>query len=171
MIKSMTGFGRCELTEGTRQFTVEIKSVNHRYLDLSVKLPKKLNYFEVGIRNLLKKYILRGKVDVYISYQDERENQVSVRYNKDVAQAYFDNLRQMSEDFGLDNDVRISQLSRYPEVFTLEEQTEDEEELWSQLEKTICGAAEKFVESRVIEGANLKNDLVAKLNQMLTYVD
>lgn len=171
MIKSMTGFGRCELTEGTRQFTVEIKSVNHRYLDLSVKLPKKLNYFEVGIRNLLKKYILRGKVDIYISYQDERENQVSVRYNKDVAQAYFDNLRQMSEDFGLDNDVRISQLSRYPEVFTLEEQTEDEEELWGQLERTIRGAAEKFVESRVIEGENLKSDLIAKLNQMLTYVD
>ena len=81
MIKSMTGFGRFELTEGTRHYTVEIKSVNHRYLDLSVKLPKKLNFFEVAVRNLLKRHIVRGKVDIYITYEDEREELLGVRYH------------------------------------------------------------------------------------------
>ena len=167
----MTGFGRFEKVEGTRHYTVEIKSVNHRYLDMSVKLPKKLNHFEVSIRNLLKKYILRGKVDVYISFVDEKESQVSVHYNKELAKAYYENLCQMSEDLGLENDIRISGLSRYPEVFTLEEQTEDEEELWSELEETVRGAAERFVESRITEGEHLKSDLTDKLNQMKTYVD
>lgn len=171
MIKSMTGFGRCESTIGTRHFTVEIKSVNHRYLDMSVKLPKKLSFFEVGVRNLLKKYILRGKVDVYITYEDEGEKPVCVRYNKEVAKSYYENLCQMSEDLGMENDVRLSGLARFPEVFTLEEQNEDEEELWSELEAVIRGAAKRFVESRTIEGEQLRSDLVAKLDQMISYVD
>ena len=85
----MTGFGRFELTEGTRHYTVEIKSVNHRYLDLSVKLPKKLNFFEVAVRNLLKRHIVRGKVDIYITYEDEREELLGVRYHPEVAREYY----------------------------------------------------------------------------------
>ena len=171
MIKSMTGFGRCELMEGTRKFTVEMKSVNHRYLDLNMKMPKKLNFFESSIRNELKNYIQRGKVDMFISYEDFSETTACVKYNKEIASEYYGYLQQMAADFGLDNDVRVSGLSRYPEVFTLEEQEEDEEEIWKILSKAIKQAAEGFVETRIKEGENLKNDLVSKLDGMLTHVD
>lgn len=170
MIKSMTGFGRSEVSFGQRKFTVEIKSVNHRYLDVSIKMPKKLNFFEASIRNLLKEYVQRGKVDLYITYEDFSEQTLSVTYHEEVAAAYLGYLKQMSETFGLEDDVRVSTLSRYPEVFTMEEQEIDEEGLWKDLEKAIRLASEAFVESRLKEGENLKNDLCGKLDGMLSQV-
>ena len=167
----MTGFGRFELTEGTRHYTVEIKSVNHRYLDLSVKLPKKLNFFEVAVRNLLKRHIVRGKVDIYITYEDEREELLGVRYHPEVAREYYENLCRMSEDLGLENDVSLVVLSHYPEVFTLEERTENETEVWDGLEQAILGAIERFIAARLAEGEHLKQDLLAKLSRMSACVD
>ena len=171
MIKSMTGFGRCEVQEAERKITVEMKSVNHRYLDVNIKMPKKLNFFEAAIRNELKKYIQRGKVDIFITYEDFTESNVCVKYNKELAAEYMEYFQKMAEDFGLDNDVRVSGLSRYPEVLTMEEQTIDEEALWQLLDKAIEGAAEGFVETRIKEGQNLREDLIEKLNGMLSHVD
>lgn len=171
MIKSMTGFGRYEYADEKRKFTVEIKSVNHRYLDVNIKMPKKLNFFESSIRNLLKEYMERGKVDLYITYEDYTEDNYSLRYNASLAGEYLKYLRQMAEEYGLDDDIRVSTLSRYPDVFVMEEQSIDEKELWSGLEKAIRGACEMFVASRIREGENLKNDLMAKLDKMLSYVD
>ena len=171
MIKSMTGFGRCEVSENNRKFTVEMKSVNHRYLDVNIKMPKKLNFFEAAIRGLLKDYIQRGKVDIFISYEDLTENNVCVKYNQDIAGEYLKYLKQMAEHFQLDDDIRVSTLSRYPEVFTMEEQAIDEEGIWKTLEKALTGACEGFVESRIREGEHLKNDLVQKLDMMLSHVD
>ncbi len=171
MIKSMTGFGRCEVAENNRKFTVEMKSVNHRYLDFNIKMPKKLNFFESAIRAELKQYISRGKVDIFITYEDFTENNTSIRYNRDVAAEYLRYLKQMSEEFGLEDDVRVSTLSKYPEVFTMEEQDIDEEELWKELQKAVAGAAEGFVQTRIAEGENLKNDLLEKLEGMLLLVD
>ncbi len=171
MIKSMTGFGRQEVTEGNRKFTVEIKSVNHRYLDVNIKMPKKLNFFESSIRSLLKEYMERGKVDLFISYEDYSEKNGALKYNEDIAGQYLAYLNEMAEHFKLENDIRVSTLSRYPEVFTMEEQTIDEKELWSVLEKAIRGACEQFVASRIKEGEHLRADLCDKLDGMLTYVD
>lgn len=171
MIKSMTGFGRCEVNEGSRKFTVEMKSVNHRYLDVNIKMPKKLNFFESSIRGELKNYIQRGKVDLFISYEDFSESNVCVKYNREIAGEYLRYLSQMAEEFSLDNDVRVSSLSRYPEVFTMEEQVVDESKLWEELQKALQGAAQNFVETRIREGENLKNDLIGKLEGMLTHVD
>lgn len=171
MIKSMTGFGRCEIAENNRKFTVEMKSVNHRYLDVNIKMPKKLNCFEAAIRAELKNYISRGKVDLFITYEDFSEANSVVHYNKEVAQEYLGYLRQMAQEFGLDDDIRVSTLSKYPEVFTMEEQNVDEEELWKELQQVIRGAAEMFVESRVREGENLRDDLIQKLDGMLKMVD
>ena len=170
MIKSMTGFGRAEYADSNRKFTVEIKSVNHRYLDMAIKMPKKLNFFEAAIRNELKNSIQRGKVDVFITYEDYTENNVGIKYNKDVAEEYLKYLKQMSEEFELDLDVRVSTLSRYPEVFSMEEIDVDEEEIWAGLKIAIDGAALKFVDARIKEGENLKNDLILKLDDMLTHV-
>ena len=171
MIKSMTGFGRCEIAENNRKFTVEMKSVNHRYLDVNIKMPKKLNFFESAIRAELKNYISRGKVDIFIAYEDLTEENTSIRYNKQVAAEYLKYLKDMAEEFGLEDDVRVSTLSRYPEVFTMDEVTVDEEELWKTLQKAIKTAAEGFVETRITEGENLRQDLIAKLDGMLKLVD
>lgn len=171
MIKSMTGFGRCEITENNRKFTVEMKSVNHRYLDVNIKMPKKLNFFESAIRNELKNFISRGKVDVFITYEDFTENNTTIRYNKEVAGEYMKYLKQIAQDFELDDDIRVSTLSRYPEVLTMEEVTLDEEELWKGLQKAIVGASEGFVQTRIVEGENLKEDLIGKLDHMLELVD
>ncbi len=170
MIQSMTGFGRCEITEGARKISVEMKAVNHRYLDVSIKMPKKLNVFEAAIRSELKNYIQRGKVDIFITYEDTSENTVMIRYNPEVAAEYMRYLNQMSEQFGLDNDVRTSTLSRYPEVFTMDEQDGDEEEIWKMLKKAVDGAAQGLSETRIREGENLKNDLLSKLDDMLAGV-
>lgn len=164
MIKSMTGFGRCEIQKGSRKFTVELKSVNHRYLDVNIRMPKKLNFFETAIRTLLKSYANRGKVDIFITYEDLSQSQVSVKYNAALAAEYLKYLRQMEEEFGLENDVRVSVLSRYPEVLTMEEQSEDEEELWNGLKEALEGAFGQFVETRKAEGENLKKDILSKLN-------
>lgn len=170
MIKSMTGFGRCEHSDDKRKIIVEMKSVNHRYLDVNIKMPKKLNFFESAIRNELKTYIQRGKVDLFISLEDFSENNVTVKYNNDIAAEYLKYLRQMSHEFDLEDDIRVSTLSRYPEVLTMEDQTPDEEEIWKLLKYTIDSAAEGFVETRKAEGENLKNDLIEKLNGMLEHV-
>ena len=164
MIKSMTGFGRCEVQKDSRKFTVELKSVNHRYLDVNIRMPKKLNFFETAIRTLLKSYANRGKVDIFITYEDLSQAQVSVKYNAALAAEYMKYLKQMEEEFGLENDVRVSTLSRYPEVFTMEEQSEDEEELWNGLKEALEGAFAQFVETRKTEGENLKKDILSKLD-------
>lgn len=136
MLKSMTGFGRSEIANERQKITVEMKAVNHRYCDLNIKMPKKLSIFEAAIRNLLKKYIQRGKVDVFITYEDYTENHMVLRYNEELAAQYVSVLNKMGEQFGIENDVRVSSLSRYPDVLTLEEQSVDEDELWSVLE--VC---------------------------------
>lgn len=166
MIKSMTGFGRCEVAENNRRFTVEIKAVNHRYLDVNIKMPKALGFFEAAIRGELKNYISRGKVDIFITYEDFSEKTSAVRYNRELAQEYLGYLRQMTEEFGLEDDIRVSTLSRYPDVFTMEDTGVDEEELWKELQKAIAGAAEMFVEARTAEGENLRRDLLEKLDGM-----
>lgn len=166
MIKSMTGFGRSEAVTGERKITVELKSVNHRYLDLSIKMPKKLSFLESAIRNLMKTYIQRGKVDVFITYEDYTLNSGALKYNKELAAEYLGYLRQMQEEFGLENDIKVSTLSRYPEVLTMEDQSPDEEELWSFLEPVLRQACEKFVDARVLEGHNLEKDLLEKLEKL-----
>ena len=166
MLKSMTGFGRCETIEGQRKFTVEIKGVNHRYLDVNIRMPKKLNFFESQIRNTLKQYVQRGKVDLFITYEDTSENQISLKYNEVLAKEYLTYFKQMEESFQLENDIRVSTLSRYPEVLTMEEQAPDEDELWNVLAKTLHKALAQFSETRAGEGERLKADIMSKLGQM-----
>ena len=164
MLKSMTGFGRCEETDGLRKITVELKSVNHRYFDMSIRMPKKLNFFEAAIRNLVKNYAQRGKIDMFISYEDLTEGASSLKCNEALASEYLAQFKSLSEKLGVDNDIRVSTFLRCPEVFSMDEQSIDEDALWSLLEKTVKGACEKFVETRIAEGAALKADLLQKLD-------
>ena len=161
MIRSMTGFGHGEVSNDKNQkVTVEMKSVNHRYCDISLKLPKKLAMFEANIRNIMKEYASRGKIDIYVSYEDLSETAVSLHYNQAMAE------EKMQEDFNIETKITAEALAKYPEVVTIEEVQQDEEVWWELLEAALRQAAEKFVETRTIEGANLKRDLLGKLDQM-----
>ena len=171
MIKSMTGFGRYEAVTDECKLSVEIKAVNHRYLDLSIKMPKKFNYFEAAMRTLLKDYIQRGKVDVFITYEDYTEEQVSLKYNSSLAAEYMEKFEAMASQFGIKNDVTVAALARCPEVLIMEQVPEDEDRIWALLEDVLKKAAEGFVDTRVREGENLKKDLLGKLDSMLSLVD
>ena len=167
MIRSMTGFGHGEVSNDKNQkVTVEMKSVNHRYCDISLKLPKKLAMFEANIRNIMKEYASRGKIDIYVSYEDLSETAVSLHYNQAMAEEYMQVFKKMQEDFNIETKITAEALAKYPEVVTIEEVQQDEEVWWELLEAALRQAAEKFVETRTIEGANLKRDLLGKLEQM-----
>ena len=166
MIKSMTGFGRSEIVKGNRKISVEIKSVNHRYLEAGIKMPKKLNVFESRMRDLLKKYATRGKIDIFINYEDDSESQVNLKFNQNIADEYMAIFNNMSEKYNLKNDMTVGGLARFPEVITMDEVQEDEEELWHFIDEAMKAALEQFVNTRILEGENLKKDLLGKLDHM-----
>ena len=171
MLKSMTGFGRCENITDEYRISVEMKAVNHRYLDLSIKMPTKFNYFEASIRTLLKKYIQRGKVDLFINYEDYTQGNMCLKYNRALAAEYMDYFNKMAEEFSIQNDVKVSTLAKFPEVFSMEQAPDDEEHLWGILSAALEDAAVRFVQSREVEGEHLKNDLLGKLDYMTGLVD
>ncbi len=166
MIKSMTGFGRSEIVKGNRKISVEIKSVNHRYLEAGIKMPKKLNVFESRMRDLLKKYATRGKIDIFINYEDDSESQVNLKFNQNIADEYMAIFNNMYEKYNLKNDMTVGGLAIFPEVITMDEVQEDEEELWHFIEEAMKAALEQFVNTRILEGENLKKDLLGKLDHM-----
>lgn len=171
MISSMTGFGRMESVKDKLKITVEMKAVNHRYLDLNIKIPKKLSIFEIEIRTVLKKAIQRGKVDVFITFEDSSETASVLHYNETLAGEYIKYFRQMAGKFNLEDDIRVSTLARFPEIFTMEEQDADETALKEVLNEAIQGAVAKFLDSRMREGENLKKDMLDKLDELLVNVD
>ena len=171
MIKSMTGYGRAEFANDDLKITVEIKSVNNRYLDIGIKMPRQLGMLESSIRAELKKYIKRGKVDVYIAYEDLKEANVEVKYNSKIAGEYLGYLRQMAQEYGITDDIRVSNLAIFPDVFTMEEEPLNPDKLWESLRSVITEAAENFLQSRVREGEFLRNDLMGKLDEMQGHVD
>ena len=171
MIKSMTGYGRAEFANDDLKITVEIKSVNNRYLDIGINMPRQLGMLESSIRAELKKYIKRGKVDVYIAYEDLKEANVEVKYNSKIAGEYLGYLRQMAQEYGITDDIRVSNLAKFPDVFTMEEEPLNPDKLWESLRSVITEAAENFLQSRVREGEFLRNDLIGKLDEMQGHVD
>lgn len=171
MIKSMTGFGRAEASDSDRKITIEMKSVNHRYFEPAMKMPKKLNIYEAGIRTILKKYINRGKVDIFVTYEDYSESKFCLKYNEELANEYMSIFNYMAEQFDIPNDITVSSLSHYPEVITMEEQSGDDDAVWHLLEKAVENACVQFVESRITEGEKLKADLLEKLDYMTRLVD
>lgn len=170
MVKSMTGFGRGEARDDARKITVEIKSVNHRYLDLNIKLPRKLYAYEAQVRNYLKTYVFRGKVDVYISLEESAESTMALKYNHQIAAMYVKNIREISREFDLPYDITAGRLASMPDVFEREELPEDEEGLSALLQEALETAMEPFVVSREQEGERLAEDLQEKLKEMASYV-
>ncbi len=171
MIRSMTGFGRSELTDEDKHIVVEIKAVNQRHLDLNMRMPRKLNCIESKIRNVLKEYITRGKIDMFITYDEYKESLVSISYNKEIAKQYISHFEQISKDFGIDNDITVGRLARFAEVISVrDEQNIDESLMWQNFEPVLRKAAEQFVEARAKEGEQLKIDLLKKCDTLMSNV-
>lgn len=166
MIRSMTGFGRYEISENNRKITVEIKSVNHRYLDINIRMPKKLYNFENNIRHLIKNMLERGKVDVFISYEDYSEGSMCLKYNEAIAKEYYDTVSKIAETFGIKNDATATYIAKCPEVVVMEEQAVSEDELDKLVSDTVNGALLELVKAREKEGENLRNSLYEKTKIM-----
>ena len=166
----MTGFGRSEVATEKRKIIIEMKAVNHRYSDINIKMPKKLSIFEASMRNLLKQQVQRGKIDIFVTCEDDSEQNITLKYNEELAAEYLKYLKKMGETFQLDKDVKISNLAKMPDVFTLEESTADEEEIQKQLEEAFQLAIKDFIITREKEGEHLKQDLIKKLEGMLESV-
>lgn len=166
MIKSMTGFGRGESTKDGLKFIVEIKTVNHRYGDFNVRLPRKYNFLEPRIKVAMKEFVKRGKTDLSISYEESEQESNSVKVNTALANDYLTKLRMLGEECGIKDDLSLSFISRLPDVIKLEDQSMDEDVVWSILHDAIKVAAQQLVKMRQAEGEQLYKDLISKLDIM-----
>ena len=166
MVKSMTGFGHAEAVSEKRKLTVEMKSVNNRYLDVNIRMPKKFSAFEAQVRNVLKEYVSRGKVDVFISEETFAEGAGEVVLNTALAKQYMDACNSISSELGIDGQVKITDIARFPDVITVREPETDEDELWAEIESVVRACTEKFNAARIAEGEWLRADLTEKLHQM-----
>ncbi|MBL4930817.1 YicC/YloC family endoribonuclease [Clostridium paridis] len=167
MAKSMTGFGRATSKEGSeRIFTVEMKSVNHRYLDLNIRMPKSMISFEDKIRRCISKKINRGKIDIFINLKDYHKGDQVTRFNETLADSYYNSLLEIEKRYPVKNDISLSLIARFPEVITIEEKEQNLQELWVELEPLINEAVDVMVEMREVEGLKLKEDILVKCNEI-----
>ncbi|MCR5543760.1 MAG: YicC family protein [Eubacterium sp.] len=166
MVYSMTGFGRSEYSDESRRVVIEMKSVNHRYCDISVKLPRSISRFEPEIRKKIKNFVERGKVDVFITYNNLQSSGYTVKYDKEIAGQYMEHLRSIGSDFGLEEDIKPTVLARFPDVLTVEENYDVEDTEYAYIEKAIEEAGTQFKESRAKEGANLTKDILEKMSEL-----
>ena len=170
LIKSMTGYGRAVETVNGREFTVELRSVNNRYLDCSVRLPRVLSFGEDAVKQAVKASISRGKVDVFISLHTEAGEEVQVSLNKNVLEGYLCAMRQMVAEFGVSDDISVSAVSRLPEVFTVEKPQVDEEQLLADMMSVVAKALEGYDAMRCTEGQALDRDLRSRGQTILELV-
>ena len=170
MIKSMTGYGRAVETVNGREFTVELRSVNNRYLDCSVRLPRTLSFAEDAVKQAVKASVSRGKVDVFISLRSEAGEDVKISLNESVLTGYLAAMRQMVTDHGVADDISVSTVSRLPEVFTIEKPEVDEEQLLADLMSVVAKALEGYDAMRCAEGQALDRDLRSRGQTILEFV-
>ena len=171
MVKSMTGYGRAVETVNGREFTVELRSVNNRYLDCTVKLPRALSFAEDAVKQAVKGAISRGKVDVFISVRSEGAEDVKITLNTAMVEGYLGAMHQMAKDYGIREDISVSLLSRMPDVFTVDKPEVDEEQLLADLLSVVNQTLERFDAMRSAEGRALENDLRSRGQTILSLVE
>jgi len=171
MIKSMTGFGRAMVDDEKRSFLVEMRGVNHRYLDLNIRMPKSLMPLEDRVRKLISRYIFRGKIDVFITYRNHAKEDTVIRVNENLARGYVDILRGLKDEFSLLDDLSVSLVSRFPDVVFTEEKEENIEDIWNLLEQAVDEASRKMLEMKIIEGEALKTDMLSKSREIISMVE
>ena len=171
MIKSMTGYGKSEQTIDSLNVTVEIKSVNHRYFEFSARVPREYGFLEEKLKKYCNSLITRGKVECYVSVEDLEEREMEVNVNETLAAGYVKALKELSERFGLKDDISAGKLSRYPDVITLHKASEDEERIWNAVKTVAETAVSKFIEMRETEGSKLRGDILSRADYIIECVE
>ncbi len=164
MIKSMTGYGRAQLSFEDMSVTVEIKSVNHRYFEFSARIPRAYGFLEEKLKSHLQQFISRGKVDCFVLIEALESDDVTVKVNHTLAKGYVDALKELAERYNLSDDISVSTLSRYSDVFSIHKNEADEEKIWNIVKQAADAACEKFIEMRAVEGEKLRADLIEKID-------
>ncbi len=162
MVRSMTGFGRGTFSENGKEFTVEIKSVNHRYVDFYIRMPRQISFFEDRIREVVSKSVSRGKVDIFVSFEDRSEDSKVVTLDEALAGAYIQAANKIKEKYNIQDEISLSLITRFPDVLRVEKHEADEDELWSILSKAIEAAVNSLVSMREREGSELRNSILQK---------
>ncbi len=171
MVKSMTGFGRGEYSDGKRSVTAEIRSVNHRYCDITVKMPRRYSFAEEKVKALVKETVRRGKVEVSVMVENTAESDTNIRLNLPVAKQYYDNLRQLQSAYDVTGDISLEYLASMPDVMKAMPDIEDEEEIVASVSAALSEACAKIDEMRRVEGAKLAEDLVMRAGLINDLVD
>ena len=169
MIKSMTGFGKSNLSENLREYQVEIKSVNHRYSDISVKMPRSISYLEEDVKKIISSKIKRGKIDVFITFDNFSNDGKTIKINKEIAKIYIDNLRELAKEEGLLDNIEVTEISKFPDVLTIKNNEEDEI-IKNELSKVVADATEKLISMRKIEGEKIAQDLLKRVEKIETKI-
>ena len=170
MIKSMTGFGKGEFTDGKRNVTCEIRCVNHRYCDISVKMPRRYNFAEETIKSIIKETVSRGKLEVSVIIESITEEDITIKLNDIVAQQYIDNLYHLKDKFGLAGEVTLDMIASLPDVMKNVPDVEDEEEVISAIEEALRDALHSFDQMRITEGQKLAEDITMRGEMIRKYV-
>ena len=169
MIKSMTGFGKSSLSENLREYQVEIKSVNHRYSDITIKMPRSISYLEEDVKKIISTKIKRGKIDVYISFDNYSNEGKTVKINKEIAKIYINNLRELAQEEKLLDNIEVTEISKFPDVLTIKNY-EDDEIIKEELSKVVIDATDKLVSMRKIEGEKIAQDLLKRIENVANKV-
>ena len=163
MIKSMTGYGRAKLSKDDREYQIEIKSVNHRYLDISVRIPKQLSYLEETIKKEIAKKVKRGKIDVFVTFENNSLEGKEIKINTELAKAYIDELKKLAEKENILSDIQVTEISKYPDVLNIQS-SQDDEKITEEVLETITIATDNLVQMRETEGNKISEDLLKRLN-------
>lgn len=170
MIKSMTGFGRSKLEKEDRSYNVEIKSVNHKYSDITVKMPRSISYLEEKIKKEISSNISRGKIDVFISFDNNSAKGKNIKINNELASIYIKELKKLAEQNNIKADIQVTEISKFPDVLTIEN-AEDENTIWKELSECLNNAISNFILMRKEEGSKISEDLERRINDVSNKVE
>lgn len=165
MVKSMTGYGKSSLSINSREYQVEIKAVNHKYIDTNIKMPRIISYLEEDIRKLITSKIKRGKIDVLISFENYSKDGNDIRINTDLAKMYIQNLRQLAEEENISANIEVTEITRFPDVLTIKSNL-DEEQMKTELLQTVEDAINQLINMRKCEGERISRDILTKISQI-----
>ena len=170
MIRSMTGYGRGKYEIDSREYTVEIKSVNNRYCDVSVKLPRSISYLEEKIKKEITNKVSRGKIDVFISFYNNSTKGKSIKFNRELAGIYINELRELAKENGINDEIQVTDISKFPDVLSIENE-EDEELIWNELKLPLEEAINNFISMKETEGEKIFEDLSSRIENIQEKVE
>ncbi|MFR5684902.1 MAG: YicC family protein [Clostridia bacterium] len=171
MIKSMTGYGRGKLEENNREYEIEIKSVNHKYSDISIKIPRAISYLEDKVKKEVLNHISRGKIDVYITFINNSAEARDIKINTEIAKVYINELKNLAKETQIVDNISVTEISKFPDVLTIQNNDQDEELLWNELKKCLTLAIDNFIAMRKQEGEKIEHDLKTRIYEVSEKID